>query len=175
MFRKLDDVESRFNELAVLLADPVLANNQKSFTAYMKEYASLQELVTAYQKYKKVRVERDSTKIMMESEKDSTLQEMAKSELPGLEAEVARLEAEMKILLLPKDPNDDKNIFLEVRMAAGGDEAALFVESLFTMYSRYAQKNGWQTEIMSMAPGNMGGFKEVIVGIRGQKVFSKLK
>jgi peptide chain release factor 1 len=175
MFKKLDDVEHRFNDLATLLSDPKASENQKMFTGFMKEYAGLQELVDTYRKYKKMREECDSTKLMMDTEKDESLQEMAQSEYPHLEIEVARLEEQLRLLLLPKDPNDDKNIFLEIRQGAGGDEAALFTEQLFTMYIKYAQKNGWQTEIITMSPGNMGGFREVIVGIRGQKVFSKLK
>jgi peptide chain release factor 1 len=175
MFKKLDDVEHRFSDLSTLLSDPKASENQKMFTSYMKEYASLQELVESYRRYKALKEERDSTKLMMETEKDQELKKMAEAELPRLESEVKNLEEELRVLLLPKDPNDDKNIFLEIRQGAGGDEAALFTEDLFTMYIKYAQKNGWQTEIITMAPGNMGGFREVIVGIRGQKVFSKLK
>jgi peptide chain release factor 1 len=175
MFKKLDEVESRYVELGSLLSDPKVTGNSKTYTAYMKEYSSLQELVACFRDYKKTKDDFDSTKLMMETEKDATLQEMAKSELPAIEAKLHRLEEELKVHLLPKDPNDDKNILVEVRAGAGGDESALFTESLFTMYSRYAQKNGWHVEIMSMVAGNMGGFKEVIFGIHGQKVFSKLK
>jgi peptide chain release factor 1 len=175
MFNKLDDVESRFKELASLLADPQVTANAKTYASYMKEYSSLQGLVSSYQEYKKIREERVHTKTMVESEKDPALLEMAKQELTELEERIAKLENELKLALLPKDPNDDKNIFIEVRGGAGGDEAALFAEVLYTMYLRYAQKNGWQTEIMSLVPGNMGGFREVILGVRGQKVFSKMK
>jgi peptide chain release factor 1 len=175
MFKKLDEVESRFTELSSLLADPNVASNPKTYTSYMKEYASLQALVDSFRKYKKIKDEFESTKKMMETEKDATLQKMAESELPQLETDLHTVEEELKVHLLPKDPNDEKNIFIEIRPAAGGDEAALFVEDLFTMYSKYAQKNGWQPEIMSMSQGNMGGFKEIIFGIRGQKVYSKMK
>ena len=175
MFKKLDEVESRYSELSSLLSDPQITGNSKIYTSYMKEYSGLQELVDCYRHYKKIKADYDSTKEMIETEKDPTLQEMAKLELPGLERNLHQIEDELKVLLLPKDPNDDKNIIVEIRAGAGGDEAALFTESLFTMYSRYAQKNGWQTEIMSMSPGNLGGFKEVIFGITGRKVFSKLK
>jgi peptide chain release factor 1 len=175
MFKKLDEVESRFKELSSLLADGSVAANSKLYTAYMKEYSGIKDLVEVYQLYRATKKEFDSTKLMVETEKDQTLQEMAKTELPSLEEKLKRLEEDLKIQLLPKDPNDDKNIFIEIRPAAGGDEAALFVEDLFTMYSKYAQKNGWQVEIMSMSQGNMGGFKEVIFGIRGQKVYSKMK
>jgi peptide chain release factor 1 len=175
MFKKLDDVESRFRELASLLADPQVTGNAKNYANYMKEYASLQPLVESYREYKKIQKEFDTTKHMIMIENDESLLAMAKEELPVLEQRLEQLEAELKIALLPKDPNDDKNIFIEIRAGAGGDEASLFTEVLYTMYLKYAQKNGWQTEIMSMSPGNMGGFKEVIFGVRGQKVFSKMK
>ncbi|MDZ4677350.1 MAG: peptide chain release factor 1 [Oligoflexia bacterium] len=175
MFKKLHVFEARYTELGSLLSDPNVTSNPKTYTAYMKEYASLQELVDSYREYKKIKSDFESTKLMMDTEKDQSLQEMAKLELPGIEAKLHKLEAELKLHLLPKDPNDDKNIFVEIRSGAGGDEAALFVESLYTMYMKFAQKNGWQIEMMSMAPGNMGGFKEIIMGIKGKKVFSKLK
>jgi peptide chain release factor 1 len=175
MFKKLDDVESRFTELSQILADPTVTGNSKSYTTYMKEYASLQDLVSAYREYKKIKEQFDSTKKMMETEEDETFKAMAKEELPQLEIDLKKREEELKIFLLPKDPNDDKNILVEIRSGAGGDEAALFAESLFTMYSRYAQKNHWNVEVMSMLPGNMGGFREVIFGVRGSKIFSKMK
>lgn len=175
MFKKLDEVESRFTELGHLLTQSEVVSNNKLYTGYMKEYSSIQELVTTYQKYKKIKKELESTKAMLDNEKDESFKEMAKQELPLLEKQIHELESQLKILLLPKDPNDDKNIFLEIRPAAGGDEAALFTEALFTMYTKYAQKNGWQVEMMSLTQGNVGGFKEVIAGIRGQKVYSKLK
>src|SRR5258708_7467294 len=167
MFKKLDDVESRFNELSQLLADPNVTSQPKQYTSYMKEYSTLGELVKSYQEYKKIKSEFDATKKMMETEDDQTLKDMAKEELPQLEKDLKALEEALKVHLLPKDPNDDKNILVEIRSDAGGDEAALFAESLFTMYSKYALKNNWSVEIMSMGPGNMGGFKEVIFGIRG--------
>jgi peptide chain release factor 1 len=175
MFKRLDDVESRFNELSQLIGDSSVASNSKLYTTYMKEYSSLRPLIECYREYKKIKSDFDSTKNMLQTEKDPSLVEMAKAELPELEKRLHALEEELKLHLLPKDPNDDKNILVEIRPAAGGDEAALFTESLFTMYSKFAQKNGWQVEIMSMLPGNMGGFKEVIFGVRGQKVYSKMK
>jgi peptide chain release factor 1 len=141
----------------------------------MKEYSSLQELVGTYREYKKILAEFNATKKMFETEDDATLKEMAKVELPSLETSLKSLEEQLKVHLLPKDPNDEKNIIVEIRQGAGGDEAALFTESLFTMYSKYAQKNHWSVEIMSMIPGNMGGFKEVIFGVQGSKVYSKMK
>jgi peptide chain release factor 1 len=141
----------------------------------MKEYSSLRELVDCYRDYKRTKSDFDSTKQMMETEKDPTLKEMAQAELPDLETRLRNLEGALKIHLLPKDPNDDKNIIVEIRAGAGGDEAALFVENLFGMYSKFAVKNGWRVEVMSMSAGNMGGFKEVIFGITGEKVYSKMK
>ncbi len=175
MFKKLDEVEAKFVELGNLLTDEKTLSDNKRYMSLMKEYSSLQELVGTYREYKKVKSEFDSTKHILDTEKDPELSEMAKAELPGLEKDTQAVEARLKILLLPKDPNDDKNIFIEIRAGAGGDEAALFVEQLFMMYSKYAAQNGWRVEMITLSPGNMGGFKEVIAEIQGQKVFSKLK
>src|ERR1700683_5393138 len=131
MFKKLDDVESRFMELSQALADPNVTSQPKTYTTYMKEYSSLQELVESYRQYKKIKAEFDATKKMMETESDAVLQDMAKQELPGLEGQLKALEEELRLHLLPKDPNDDKNILVEIRPAAGGDEAGLFTEDLF--------------------------------------------
>lgn len=175
MFKKLDDVEGRFVELGNLLTREDVAGDSKKYATTMKEYSSLQDLVETYRVYKKIKADFDTTKEILQTEKDSDMIEMAKTELPELETKLHKLEEELKILLLPKDPNDDKNIIIEIRAGAGGDEAALFAEQLFTMYTKYAAKNGWKVEMMSLSPGNMGGFKEVIGNIQGAKVFSKLK
>src|SRR4051794_25303267 len=122
MFKKLDEVESRYNELASLLADPNVTSNPKTYTSYMKEYSSLQQLVTCLQSYKKTKAEFETTKKLLDQESDPDLLEMAREELPTLEKELQKLEEEMKLHLLPKDPNDEKNIFVEIRGGAGGDE-----------------------------------------------------
>lgn len=175
MFKKLDEVEARYLELGELLVDPKIISNNKLYSSYMKEFADLKDLIEDYRVYKKVKSDFESTKHMVENESDKSLQEMAKAELPDLQKALESYEAKLKVHLLPKDPNDSKNIFLEIRAGAGGDESALFAESLFTMYVKYAQKNGWQAEMMSMSQGNVGGMKDCIVAIRGDRVYSKLK
>ncbi|MBK9293641.1 MAG: peptide chain release factor 1 [Oligoflexia bacterium] len=175
MFKKLDEVEKRFVELGELLTKEDVVSDSKKYATTMKEYSSIQELVATYREYKKTKSEIDSSKEILQTEKDQELIAMAKAELPDLEKKIQKLEGELKILLLPKDPNDDKNIIIEIRAGAGGDESSLFAEQLFTMYTKFATKNGWRVEMMSMSPGNAGGVKEVIGSIQGEKVFSKLK
>lgn len=175
MFKKLEEVENRFKEIGTALTDEKVMSDTKKYTSLMKEYSSLQDLVETYRTYKKTKSDYDSTKLILETEKDPDLVDMAKADLPDLENQVTDLEGQLKILLLPKDPNDDKNIILEIRAGAGGDESSLFAEQLYSTYSKYAAKNGWRVELMSLSPGNVGGFKEVIASISGEKVYSKLK
>jgi peptide chain release factor 1 len=175
MFSKLDDVESRFEKVNMQLQDPEVTGNQGRYRELMKEYASLQDVVTTYREYKKIRADLDASKEILEQESDADLRQLAKEELVHLEKEIVELEDRLKILLIPKDPNDEKNIILEIRAGAGGDEASLFAEELFSAYSHYANEQGWRVELMSISPGNVGGFKEVIANISGQRVFSKLK
>lgn len=175
MFEKLGEVESRFEEVNHQLQNPNIASDQKRYRALMKELADLQPVVLAFRRYRSVRNQIADCKAMLESESDEGLRQLAKEDLSNLEKEFVNLEAEVKTLLLPKDPNDEKNIILEIRGGAGGDEAALFADELFTAYSRYASRQGWRVEIMSMSAGNAGGFREIIATISGEKVFSKLK
>lgn len=174
MFAKLEEVEKRFEMLDQRLSDPDLAHRPQEFRQLSKERSDLQELVDVFRTYKSVLTETDSNKALME-DKDPEMRSMAKEELTRLATEKEQLEAQLKILLLPKDPNDDKNILLEVRAGAGGDEAALFVGELFRMYERYASTQGWRVELMSGSSTGIGGFKEIIAMITGQKVYSKLK
>ncbi|PIT99617.1 MAG: peptide chain release factor 1 [Bdellovibrionales bacterium CG10_big_fil_rev_8_21_14_0_10_45_34] len=175
MFGRLQSVEDRFEEISSRLQDSEISNDPQQYRSLMKEYSSLQEIVTAFREYKNVCKQRAGAKELLETEKDSDLRAMAKSEMAELEPRISDLEALLKILLLPKDPNDDKNILLEIRAGAGGDEASLFAEELFRAYSHFADTNGWKVEILSLSPGNVGGFKEVVALITGDKVFSKLK
>jgi len=175
MFRKLDDVESRFEEVNHQLQDPDIASDQKRYRALMKEVADLQAVVTAYRRYKSVKAQVADNKGILELERDEEIKQMAKEDLALLERESATLQEQIKFLLLPKDPNDEKNIILEIRGGAGGDEAALFCEQLFRSYSHYAAGKGWQIEMMSASPGNAGGYREVIASISGDRVFSNLK
>ncbi len=175
IFNKLNEVESRYEEVNLQLQRPDIASNQTQFRSLMKELADLEKVVFGYRKYKKNAADLKSSKELLEQESDAELREMAKEEIKSLEESQSILEEELKILLLPKDPNDDKNIILEIRAGAGGDEASLFAEELFRAYSYYAGKQGWRVQLISTSPGNMGGFKEVIASISGDKVFSKLK
>lgn len=175
MFKRLDDVEKKYEGVAQQILDPNVISDNKKYAQLMKEYSTLKEIVDVYREYKRVDRERRENKTILEEEKDIELRAMAKEELPGLEKSVEELSAKLKILLLPKDPNDDKNIILEIRAGAGGDEASLFSEELFRAYTHYAQKNRWSVEILSTSASPVGGFKEVIASINGNKVYSKLK
>ncbi len=174
MFSKLGDVERRFEELEMKLSDPSIAGRPNDFKMFSKERADLSELVDAYRRYKVVTKEIESNKAMLE-EKDEDIRQMAKEELNTLGVEKIQLEERMKILLLPKDPNDDKNILLEIRAGAGGEEASLFVGELYRLYQKYADTQGWRVEVLSANPTGLGGFKEIISMISGNKVYSKLK
>jgi peptide chain release factor 1 len=174
MFTKLEEVVDRFREIEGLLSDPALIANQEKFRALTKEHADLSEIVEVYGKYCKVCEDIEGNRELLR-EPDEELKAMAKAELPELEERKETLTRELQLLLLPKDPNDGKNIFLEVRAGTGGDEAALFAGDLFRMYSRYAEGRRWKVEIMSAAESDAGGFKEVIALISGDKVYSRLK
>jgi peptide chain release factor 1 len=175
MFSKLDEVESRYEEVNLQLQRPDVASNQTQYRAYMKELSDLEKVVTVYREFKKKRGDIQANKEMLGTETDEELREMAKEEIRQLEPQVAELEERLKILLIPKDPNDDKNIILEIRAGAGGDEASLFADELFRGYVHYASTQGWKVEMMSFSEGNVGGAKEVVASISGESVYSKLK
>jgi peptide chain release factor 1 len=175
MFAKLNEVELRYESLSQQLQDPTITSDQKKYKSLMKEYSDLQAIVTAYREYKTVVKDLESNKSLLESESDEELRQMAKEEVSALEPRRAQLEDDLKILLIPKDPNDDKNIVLEIRPAAGGDEAGLFADELFRAYSHYAAHHGWSVEVLTMTSGSVGGIKEVIASISGDKVYSRLK
>ena len=174
MFRKLDELEKKFRELESRLSDPAVITNQALFQKTGRERSALAPLVEAYRRHKKILQEIEENRLLL-AEKDEELRKMAKEELSRLEAEQEAASQELKILLLPKDPNDEKNIFIEVRAGTGGDEAALFAADLFRMYSRYAESRGWRVELMDSNPTGIGGFKEIVVLISGKNVFSNLK
>lgn len=174
MYQKLAGVESRFEELSRLLSDPQIISDQKKFQSLMKERASLEELVKIYREYKIIKKQLEENRAML-SEKDEELRNLAKSEIESLEPKLNELDQKLKLLLLPKDPRDEKNVILEIRPGAGGDEAGIFVNDLFKMYQKYGERNGWKVEILSMVWTGVGGLKELICSIEGDKVFSKLK
>lgn len=176
MFDKFADLDDKISHLEGRLSDPDLVGNQKEYQRVVREHAHLVKLNGKYREYKKVQQEIQENKaLLFDDNEDPELKEMAKAELEELVDQEKRLDQEMKIILLPKDPNDDKNIFLEIRAGTGGDEAALFAGDLFRMYSRFAESMGWRVEVMSSNPLELGGFKEIIALISGEQVYSKLK
>jgi peptide chain release factor 1 len=174
MFDKLEAVESRFIEIESRLADPGIADRPGEFKKLSQEHASLQEIVHEYRRFKALRSEVESNDELLR-EKDNEIAAMAKEELKRLEPELEVSKRTLQILLLPKDPNDHKNVVFEIRAGAGGDEAALFVGELFRLYQRYAERQGWKVDLLSANPTGLGGFKEIIVEIQGDRVFSRLK
>jgi peptide chain release factor 1 len=175
MFSRLKDIESRYRDLEQLLSDPAVVGKQGVYQKYAKEHSDLSPLVETFREYEKIglRIEEDQALLR---EGDDELKEIAREELPQLQESLESLAERLRILLLPKDPNDEKNVFLEIRAGTGGDEAGLFVEDLFRMYARYAETSGWKVEVMSSTPaGGMGGFKEIIALVTGKGAYSKLK
>ena len=175
MFDKLNDVESRFEQLNIQLQDPDVTGNQEKYRNLMKEYSDLEPVVKTFREYKNTKQGILDNKEMLDTEKDEEMRELAKEELSELQDKIPGLEQELKLLLLPKDPNDEKNIILELRAGAGGDEASLFAGELFRAYSMYAQEKGWRVETLSASEGTAGGFKEISATITGEKVYSRLK
>ncbi len=175
MFSKLAEVESRYEQVNLQLQRPDIASDQKKYRAFMKELADLEKIVLTYREYKTKSVNLKASKELLTAEQDNEMRELIREELKELEADVPRLEQELKILLIPKDPNDEKNIILEIRAGAGGDEASLFADELFRGYAHFALNQGWKVEMLSYSEGNVGGAKEVIASISGSAVFSKLK
>ncbi|MGB4600001.1 MAG: peptide chain release factor 1 [Trichlorobacter sp.] len=172
MFDKIQDLEIRFQELESLLSDPVVISNQPEFRKLSREHADLAPLIEAYRRYRKVQEELEENRELLA---DPEMKELAAEELARLEDERAKLEAAIQLLLLPKDPNDSRDVILEIRAGTGGDESALFAGDLFRMYSRFAEKNRWKVELLSCSESERGGYKEVIASIEGQDVFAKLK
>lgn len=175
MFQKLEQMIKRFEEMTQKLSDPNVIADNKLFQKLSKERSDLVELVETYNQYKEVQKNIRENKEIVEKEKDPDIQEMAREELPGMEEKRGKLEEQLKVLLLPKDPNDEKNVYLEIRAGTGGDEAALFAADLFRMYSRYAEVQGWKMEVVESSSIGIGGYKEIIVQIKGDKVYSRLK
>jgi peptide chain release factor 1 len=172
MFDKIQDLEVRFQEIESLLSDPSIISNQPEFRKLSREHSDLAPLIDSFRRYKKVDEELVENQELL-SEPD--MKEMAEEEIQRLEEEKSTLESDIKILLLPKDPNDSKDVILEIRAGTGGDESALFCGDLFRMYSRFAEKNRWKVEMLSCSESERGGYKEVIASVEGQDVFAKLK
>ncbi|MFV0243008.1 MAG: peptide chain release factor 1 [Lacrimispora sphenoides] len=175
MFDRLDDILVHYEELMQELNNPSVAEDQNRFRKLMKEQADLADLVETYTQYKKAKQTVEDSLALLEEESDEEMREMAKEELSDAQKQIEALEQELKILLLPKDPNDDKNIILEIRAGAGGDEAALFASELYRMYVNYAEGHHWKVELISVNENGIGGFKEVVAMITGKGAYSKMK
>ncbi|KGX93872.1 peptide chain release factor 1 [Pontibacillus halophilus JSM 076056 = DSM 19796] len=174
MLERLQTLEDRYEKLNELLSDPEIVNDSKKLREYSKEQADLTETVQAYQQYKDVSSQLDDAKAMLDEE-DDEMKEMVKEEINELSEQKAELEERLKILLIPKDPNDEKNVIMEIRGAAGGDEAALFAGDLYRMYSRYAESQGWKLEVIESHESEVGGYKEMIFMINGKGAYSRFK
>ncbi len=175
MFDRLQAVEDRYDRLNELLSDPSIVNDLNKLREYSKEQSDIQDTVLAYREYKVVQVQLKDAKEMLNEKIDPEMRDMVKEELSELEDQVEEIEARLKILLIPKDPNDDKNVIMEIRGAAGGDEAALFAADLYRMYSQFAEAQGWKTEVIDASSSGVGGYKEIIFMITGHGAYSKLK
>ena len=175
MFERLQAVEDRYDHLNEMLSDPDVVSDMKKLRDYSKEQSGLQETVETYRIYKSALAKSENAKELFDEPLDDEMKELVKMELSELDDKIEELEAQLKLLLVPKDPNDGKNVIMEIRGAAGGDEAALFAGNLFRMYSRYAEMNNWKIDVMDASPTELGGFKEIIFTINGNGAYSKLK
>ena len=174
MIDKLEAIKGRFDQVGMALTNPDIINNQKEFQQLSKEYRSLEKIVHPFEEYKKVLNDYEFSKEALNSN-DEDLRELAKMEMPELEEKKDSLEKQLTRLLIPKDPQDDKNAILELRAGTGGDEASLFVGDLLNMYLRYCSKKGWKAQIVSESEGTVGGYKEVLVEVQGEDVYGTLK
>lgn len=175
MLDRLQALADRYDKLSELLCDPDVANDSKKLREYSKEQSDLQEVYDAYQEYKTVSEQLADAKAMQNEKLDDEMKELVKMEVAELSERKEELEAKIHVLLMPKDPNDDKNVIVEIRGAAGGEEAALFAGSLYRMYTKYADAQGWRVELMEANESDLGGFKEIIFMVKGKGAYSKLK
>lgn len=175
MFSKLDQVESRYEQVNLALQRPDVASDQKKYRSLMKELSDLEKIVVLYREFRKKEESLKANKDLFSEESDQEMRELLREEIKALEVEIPEIEKALKIALIPKDPNDDKNVLLEIRAGAGGDEASLFADELFRAYVKYAATQGWKVSLDSYSDGNVGGAKEVIANISGDSVYSKLK
>jgi peptide chain release factor 1 len=175
MFDKLEDLLIRFQEIEDEMMNPNVVNDQNRYKKIRKEHSDLSEIVAKYKEYKATQNSIEESLAMLEEESDDEMRELAKEELNDCKQLITKIEEELKVLLLPKDPNDDKNVIVEIRGGAGGDEAALFAAQLYRMYVMYAERNRWKIDMMNLNENGIGGFKEVIFMINGKGAYSKLK
>jgi peptide chain release factor 1 len=175
MQEKLQEIEARFDEIEGLISDPEIMKNQSRYKELLQEHAHLKEIVEEFRRYKRLSAELGDAKSMIETEKDPEMREMAKQEIKNLEEKKEALTGKLKLMLVPKDPLDKKNIIMEIRAGTGGEEAALFAADLYRMYSRFAEEQNWKLEIMSSNETGIGGFKEIIFSISGKNVYENLR
>src|SRR5256885_13464061 len=175
MFERLDQIEARYEELTHALASPEIISDSSKYQKAAKAHSEIAPVVEKYREYKDLKKGIAESKAVLADEKDSEMRAYAQEELEKLEARVAAVEEDIKLLLLPKDPNDEKNVILEIRAGTGGDEATLFAAEMFRMYTRYAETQGWKVEVLSTSESSVGGLKEIIALIEGDRVYSRLK
>jgi len=175
MLDRLQALADRYEKLSELLCDPNVTSDSKKLREYSKEQSDLQEAYDAYMEYKSVSEQYEAARVMQNEKLDDEMKELVKLELEELSERKAKLEERIKMLMMPKDPNDDKNVIVEIRGAAGGDEAALFAADLYRMYTKYADSQGWRTEVLDVNMNDLGGFKEIIFLVSGKGAYSKLK
>ena len=174
MFGKIKEIEDHFDHLEAELARPEIIRNQKIYQEYIKEHGLLSPIITTFRRYKSVQEEIEKSRTLL-NDPDPEMKKMAREEIESLQSNLSQLEEDLKLLLIPKDPNDEKNIILEIRAGTGGEEAGLFAADLFKMYLRYAELKGWKPDILSRSITGIGGFKEVIMLIEGKNAYSRLK
>jgi len=174
MFSKIKEIEDRFVQLEDELSRPEIIQNQKLYQKYLKEHRHLSPIINTFRKYQSIQEEIENNRSLLD-DPDPEMKTLVREEIATLDSDLSQLEKELKLLLLPKDPNDEKNIILEIRAGTGGEEAGLFAADLFRMYAKYAELKGWKTEILSQNNTGIGGFKEVITLIEGKRVYSQLK
>ena len=175
LFEKLENIESRYEELTQQLSSPEVHNDSARFQKLAKTHAEMAAMVAKYREWKEIEKGLQGAKQLLVESDDAEMKQMAHDEEHALETRCENVERELKLLLIPKDPNDEKNVIVEIRAGTGGDEASLFAGELFRMYSRYAESQGWKVEILESSPSSIGGMKEVVAAIQGNKVYSKLK
>ena len=175
MFDKLDFITEKYKEMALKVSDPEVINNQPLWQKYIKEMGEMEPVVKKYEEYRKAKNDLADAKEIVENESDEELRDLAKMEVSELEESIENMEGELKVLLLPKDPNDEKNVILEIRAGTGGDEAALFGADLLRMYTRYAERHRWKTELMDLNDTGIGGVKEAVLLVKGKGAYSRLK
>ena len=175
MIDKLEEIKHRFEEVGQLIVQPDIVSDMKKYSQLNKEYKDLEKIVTKYDAFVEARSNLANAKEILSTEKDQEFREMAKAEIDELEPQIESLEEELKVLLIPKDPNDSKNVILEIRAGTGGDEASIFAGDLFRMYKSFAESEKWTFAVLNYNEGSAGGYKEIVASIEGEDVYGKLK